>query len=82
MNASSPSTSTRLGQLLLLGLHVDVRVGASCEDPEVAVDPHVEARRLHEVGLVGSDPDAPLGEQAPDRSVGQDHAAILGASAL
>ena len=35
------------GQLGLLDRRVDVRVAVVLEDPEVAVDPHVDAGRLH-----------------------------------
>jgi hypothetical protein len=71
-----------LRQVLLLRLDVDVRVAGIAENAEVAVDPHVERRRLHEVGLERLDADAPVGQQLPDRPVGQDHAAILRPSAL
>src|SRR4029079_19824226 len=44
-----------LGQPLLLGLHVDVRVPRVPEHPEQAVDAAVEARRLHELRVVRVD---------------------------
>ena len=67
----------QLGQVLLSLLDVDERIARVAEDAEVAVDAHVDARRLEERFVVGLDADAPFGEQAPDRAVGKDHARIL-----
>ena len=64
-----------LGQLLLLLLDVDVRVARVAEDAEVAVDAHVDARRLHQRLVVRLDLDPALAEQAPDRPVGENHRA-------
>ena len=66
-----------LGQLLLLGLHVDVRIAGVTEYPEIAVDAHVEARGLHQRGVERLDPDPALVDQPPDCAVGENHAAIL-----
>src|SRR3954454_2952520 len=66
-----------LRQILLRLLDVDVRVARVAEDAEVAVDANVDARRLEQGGVVRVDPDAALVEQAPDRSVGENHAPIL-----
>ena len=66
-----------LREVLLVGLDVDERVPGVAEDAEVAVDAHVQARRLHEPRLVRIDTDAALVEEAPDGAIGEDHAAIL-----
>ena len=67
----------QLRQVLLRLLHVDVRVARVAEDAEVAVDAHVDARRLEQRLVVRVDPDPALGQQAPDRPVGEDHGPIL-----
>src|SRR3990170_4835477 len=67
-----------LGQLLLLRLDVDERIAGVAEDAEVAVDAHIEARWLHELGVERLDPDAAFGDESADRSIGEDHTAILG----
>ncbi len=59
----------KLGQLLLFLLDVDERVEVVAEDAEVAVDAHVDARRLEQRGVVGIDLDPALGEEARDRAV-------------
>ena len=53
----------QLGQLLLRLLDVDERVARVVEDAEVAVDAHVDARRLQQRLVVGVDPDATLREE-------------------
>ena len=65
------------GQLLLLALDVDVGVPVVVEDPEEAVDADVDAGGLEERLVVRVDPDPALPEEALDRPVGEDHAAIL-----
>src|SRR4029453_3571785 len=67
----------QLGQILLGFLDVDERIARIAEDAEVAIDAHVDARRLEERFVVGLDADAPFGQQAPDRAVGEDHTRIL-----
>ena len=62
-----------LGQLRLLDLDVDERVAVVVEDAEEPVDADVDARRLQERRVVRVDLDPPLGEQAGDRRVGEDH---------
>ena len=52
-----------LGQVLLRLLDVDERVARVAEDAEVAVDAHVDARRLEERGVVRVDLDPALVEQ-------------------
>src|SRR6476659_9246248 len=64
-----------LGHPLLLLLDVDERVARVAEDPEVAVDAHVDAGGLKERRVVRVDLDAALADQALDRHVGEDHAA-------
>ncbi len=66
-----------LRETLLLGLHVDERVPRVAEDPEVAIDAHVQARRLHERRLVGVDANAAFVEESADGAIGENHAAIL-----
>src|SRR4029078_4664461 len=66
-----------LGQLLLLLLDVDERVPRVAEDPEIAVDAHIQARRLHQRVVVGVDFDPSLVEKPPDRDVAENHARIL-----
>ena len=66
-----------LGQILLRLLDVDERIARVAEDAEVAVDAHVDARRLEQRLVVGVDADPPFGEQSPDRAVGKNHARIL-----
>ena len=63
-----------LRQLFLLGFDVDERVAGVAEDPEIAVDAHIDAGRLHQRIVVRLDLDLPLAEQASDRPVGEDHA--------
>jgi hypothetical protein len=43
------------------------------EDPEEAVDAHVDARRLDQTLVERVDLDAPLVEEPADGAVGQDH---------
>ena len=62
-----------LGQLRLLDLDVDERVAVVVEDAEEPVDANVDARRLQQRVVVRVDLDPPLGEQAGDRRVGEDH---------
>ena len=62
-----------LGQVLHRLLDVDVRVARVAEDAEVAVDANVDARRLDEALVERVDSDAPLGHEAADRAVGEDH---------
>ena len=64
-----------LGQVLLLLLHVDEGVEVVAEDAEVAVDAHVDARRLEQRRLVRVDLDPALAEQPRDGAVGEDHGA-------
>ena len=64
-----------LGQLLLRLPYVDERVAVVVEDAEVAVDAHVDARRLQQRLVVGVDADPPLVEQPADRPVRENHGA-------
>ena len=66
MNGSSPSGSTEPRQIGLLDRGVDVRVAVVLEHPEVAVEPHVDARRLHHGFVVRIDPDPPGVDLGPD----------------
>ena len=66
-----------LREVLLLRFHVDERVPGVAEHPEVTVDAHVQARRLHERRFVRIDADSPLVEEAADGAIGENHAAIL-----
>ena len=77
MNGSPSVDLDELRQVLLLALDVDVRIARVAEDAEEPVDAHVEARRLHQGGVVGVDRDPARGDQARDRSVGENHGAIL-----
>ena len=67
----------QLREVLLLLLHVDEGVEVVAEDAEVAVDAHVDARRLEQRRLVRVDLDPALAEQPRDGAVGEDHAPIL-----
>src|SRR5262249_2476411 len=62
-----------LGQVLLGLLDVDERVEVVAKDPEIAVDAHVDARRLQERRVVGLDLDPAFLQQAGDRAVGENH---------
>ena len=73
MNGSVVLDLDELGQPLLLGLHVDVRVPRVPEHPEQAVDADVEARRLHELRVVRVDTDPTRLDETPDRAVGEHH---------
>ena len=69
-----------LGQLLLRLLDVDVRIAGVVEDPEEAVDAHVDARGLDQLLVERVDLDAALVEEAANRPVGEDHAVTLAPS--
>ena len=60
--------------VLLLG-RVDVGVPGVVEDPEEAVEPDVDARGLHQPGVVGLDAEASLGDRGRDVAVAQQHGA-------
>ena len=62
-----------LREALLLRLDVDEGVARVAEHAKQAVDAHVEARRLHERGLVGVDADPARLDQTPDGAVGEHH---------
>ena len=72
-----PLDLDELGQPFLLSLDVDVGVAGVPEDPKHPVDPHIEARRLHQRGVVRVDSDSACVDQTPDRAVGEHHRAIL-----
>ena len=59
----------QLREVLLLLPHVDVGIAVVVENPEIAVDAHVHARRLQQRIVVGVDLDAPFGQEARDRPV-------------
>ena len=59
MNGSSPRRLDQAGEVGLLLRRVDVRVAVVLEDPEVAVDAHVDARRLDHLGIVRLERDPP-----------------------
>ena len=63
----------QLGQVLHRLAHVDVGVAGVVEDAELAVDPHVDARRLDQLGIEGVEDDPPGLDLLPDRAVAQDH---------
>ena len=72
-----------LGQVLLLRLDVDVRVARVAEDAEVAVDAHVDARRLQQRRVVGIDLDPPVARASArivlsDRTIGRFYEAVAG----
>src|SRR6266536_1479420 len=67
----------QLGQLLLGLPDVDERVAGVVEDAEVAVDADVDAGGLQERLVVGVDLDAALGEETPDRPIGEDHGPMV-----
>ena len=62
MNGSASSISTSSVEVLHRLLDVDVRVARVAEDAEVAVDAHVDARRLHETVVERVDSDPPVGD--------------------
>src|SRR5215208_4714346 len=68
-----------LRQVLHRLLDVDERVAGVVEHTEEPVGADVDAGRLDQVLVERVDLDPALGELAADRSVGQDHGAILGA---
>jgi hypothetical protein len=63
------------GQVVLLQCGVDVRVPRVVEDPEEAVEAHVDAGRLHQALVEGLDAEAALGDRSRDVAVGQQHGA-------
>ncbi len=54
------------GQVRLFDGGVDVGVAVVLEHPEVAVEAHVDTRRLHHGFVVGIDPDPPGVDLGPD----------------
>src|SRR5438552_10045478 len=62
----------QLGQLRLIGSHVDVRVAAVAEDPEAAIEVQIHARRLDRLGDERVDHDPPRIDLGPDVPVGED----------
>ena len=66
-----------LGQLVLGLRDVDVRVAGVAEDAEEAIGPNVEARGLHQRGVVRVDPDPARLDQPTDGAVGENHEAII-----
>jgi hypothetical protein len=62
-----------LGELVHRLLHVDVGIAGVVEHPELAVDPHVDARGLDQRLVVGVEDQAPGGDLFLDRSVAEDH---------
>ena len=64
----------RLGQLLHRLAHVDERVARVVEDPEAAVHPHVDARRLDHRLVERIEDDPPGLDLRLDRAVAEDHA--------
>ena len=73
MNGSSPISTSSVRSSCSL-LDVDEGVEVVAEDAEVAVDAHVDARRLEQRRVVRVDLDPALVEQPRDRAVGEDHA--------
>ena len=63
----------QLGQLRLVGPHVDVRVAAVAEDAKAAVQVQVYARGLHRIGDVRVDDDPAGLDLRPDVAIGEDH---------
>ena len=74
MNGSSVVGLDQPGQVGLLDRRVDVRVAVVLEDPEVAVEPHVDARGLHHAGVVRLEHDPAGIDLGGDVAVGQEHA--------
>ena len=64
-------------QVRLVGRRVDERVLVVVEQPEVPVEPHVDARRLEHGGLVGVEGHAARLELGPDVTVGEQHGATV-----
>src|SRR3954465_3320476 len=63
------------GEVVLLQGGVDVGVPGVVEYPEVPVQPDVDARGLHQPGVVGLEPEPPLGDRGLDVAIGQQHGA-------
>ena len=65
------------GQVGLLDRGIDVRVAVVLEDPEVLINPDVDAGRLDHDRVVGIEDDAARRELGPDVAVGEQHAGNL-----
>lgn len=65
------------GQLRLLDGGVDVGVAVVLEDAEVAVQPHVDARRLDQPGIVRVEPDPAGLDLGLDVTIREQHAGNL-----
>ncbi len=77
MNGSSASGSTaRVSSDCSCG-RVDVRIAMILEDPEVAIEADVDARRLDHVSRKGLQPDPPGGDFSLDVAIREQHAATL-----
>ena len=61
------------GQIRLLHRRVDVRVPMVLEDPEVPVQPDIDAGRLDEFGLVRIELDPPGLDLGLDVTIGEEH---------
>ena len=67
----------QVGEVGLVFGRVDERVLVVVEQPEVAIEPHIDARRLHHLGFPRLEPDAARVDLGPDVAVGEQHAASL-----
>ena len=77
MNGSSPSISRSSVSPSCGCLTSMYGYRALWNTRNVAVDAHVDARRLEQRGVIRVDPDAAVGDERGDGAVGKDHAAIL-----
>ena len=64
-----------LGQVLLRLANIDIGVAGVVENPEIAIDADVHARRLEQGIVVGIDLDAAFLQATRDRPIGEDHGA-------
>ena len=71
-----------VGELGLVFGRIDERVLVVVEQPEEAVEPHVDRRRLHHRRVVGLETDAIGGEFGLDVTVGEQHVVSLTARLL
>ena len=62
-----------VGEFRLVLGRVDKRILVVVEQPEVAVEAHVDARRLDHGGVIGVEPDPPSLEFGLDVAVGEQH---------
>ena len=73
MNGSSSLDLDQLGQVGLILGRIDERVLVVVEQPEEAVEPHVDARRLDHLAVERLEADPPGVEFGPDVAVAEEH---------